>query len=287
MSDMQSQIVNAPFPDLRIIAIEQLLLHEHHDPQRSGPLVAKLKASESLINPPIVAPMKQTGEGQSVGAEQFVVLDGANRTFAFNELQYPHILVQVVEYSAQQMTLDVWGHVISDLAVEDLLTDLRRLPNVEVGEGERDNMESMAACLLTDGKQYVIRHTSEDIHKRNHSLSEIVQIYERNAVLNRTTVRLFEEVLELFPKATGLMIFPRMTPDDVLTAARQQAYLPPGVTRHIVQGRAIQVNFPLTILRDLEMSTDEKNEMLHEWIQQKLAKRRVRYYAEATYQFAE
>src|SRR5690606_37565285 len=109
----------------------------------------------------------------------------------------------------------------------------------------------------------------------------------RNAVLNRTTVRRFEEVLELFPKATGLMIFPPMLPDDVLMAARQRAYFPPGVTRHIVQGRAIQVHFPLTILRDPEMSTDEKNEMLDEWIKQRLAKRRVRYYAEATYQFAE
>lgn len=287
---MQSPMVSAPFPDLRVIATGQLLLHEHHDPQRSWPLVENLRASETLVNPPIVAPMKRTGEGQiipSSSADQFVVLDGANRSFAFNELAYPHLLVQVVDYNSPQMTLDVWGHVISDLAVADLLAELQCLPDLAVQEDQRENVEGASAYLLTDGKRYAVVSRGDDIHRRNRNLSEIVAIYGRNAVLNRTTVRRFEDVLPQYPSASGLMIFPPMVPDDILTAAQHQAYLPPGVTRHIVQGRAIQVNFPLAILRDGATSTDAKNEMLRNWVQKKLANRRVRYYAESTYQFGE
>jgi hypothetical protein len=63
--------------------------------------------------------------------------------------------------------------------------------------------------------------------------------------------------------------------------------LPPGISRHIIQGRALKVNYPLAVLRDQTISLAEKNEQLSLWIQEKLAKRQVRYYAESSYLFDE
>src|SRR5512136_619128 len=44
-------------PDLRILPIADLLLHEQHDVQRSVPLAARLDHDGVLKNPPIVAPI--------------------------------------------------------------------------------------------------------------------------------------------------------------------------------------------------------------------------------------
>jgi hypothetical protein len=65
------------------------------------------------------------------------------------------------------------------------------------------------------------------------------------------------------------------------------AYLPPGISRHIIHGRALKIQYPLDQLRDKVSSIEEKNTVLQHWVQEKLAHRHVRYYAEATYQFDE
>jgi hypothetical protein len=91
----------------------------------------------------------------------------------------------------------------------------------------------------------------------------------------------------LFPSPVALVSFPPVTPDDVLTAARKGAYLPPGVSRHIVHGRAVRLNYPLDALRATTRTLEEKNADLTAWVREKMAQRRVRYYAESTYQFDE
>jgi hypothetical protein len=47
------------------------------------------------------------------------------------------------------------------------------------------------------------------------------------------------------------------------------------------------VNYPIERLKDKATNLIDKNEQLRLWMQEKLAQRQVRYYAEATYQFDE
>ncbi|MFN8531878.1 MAG: hypothetical protein U0670_25005, partial [Anaerolineae bacterium] len=85
--------MSAPPPNLRIVPTERLHPHEEHDTQRLLPLIDRLKHETVMINPPIVAPMDADGE-------DYVVLDGANRTSAFSELGFPHVLVQIAPYGS-------------------------------------------------------------------------------------------------------------------------------------------------------------------------------------------
>ena len=91
----------------------------------------------------------------------------------------------------------------------------------------------------------------------------------------------------MFPDANAVVHFPPYLPADIIEAAQHDAFLPPGISRHIVHGRAIRVNYPLDALRDPNTSLEQKNDDLLRWMQNKLANRQVRYYAEATYQFDE
>src|SRR5258708_30472296 len=69
-------------PDLRIVPLASLVPHEEHDAQRSEPLIERIRAAGTWLNPPIVAPM---GDGR------FVILDRANRHYPLSALGYDHI----------------------------------------------------------------------------------------------------------------------------------------------------------------------------------------------------
>ncbi|MDX1994835.1 MAG: hypothetical protein SF029_20800 [bacterium] len=271
---------NAPAPDLRIVPVDSLLPHETHDDQRSLPLIENLRQAEVMINPPVVAPLEDTH-----GEEQFVILDGANRCHTFRHLDYPHILVQVVAYDSGYVELDTWRHVVSRWNKTALLDALHQLNGVEIHAGAEGH--AVAHFVLPDQQIIALGAPLEITHERNTLLRDVVGIYQQNAVLNRTAMQEPDEIWPLYPEAVALVIFPHYEPSDILAAARHHAYLPPGVSRHIIHGRALRVNYPMALLREQETSLESKNAALQGWIQDKIARRQVRYYAEATYQFDE
>lgn len=267
---------DAPPPDLRIVPTKSLYPHEEHDSQRAIPLIERLKDESVVINPPIVSPM---------GENEYVILDGANRYYAFSHLEYPHILIQVASYESGYVELKTWRHLVCDWDAENFIQRLKRLSGIEVIEGQHP--DAVAHILFRDGRAIALRAPAENTHERNVALREIVSIYQQNAVLHRTALNEPDDIWPLYPTAVAIVTFPEYQPGDIMAAARFKAYLPPGVSRHIIHGRALRVNYPLDALRDMNVQLDEKNQHLQSWIQEKLENREIRYYAEATYQFDE
>jgi len=273
---MEPSHTNAPPPELRIIPTTAAQAHEEHDSQRSLPLVERLRDAEVIINPPIVAPMDQS---------QYVILDGANRCYSFRELGYPHLLVQVAAYESGYVELDTWSHIISGWDIHLLLEAFNKLDDMRLQDGQ--DRDAIAHLILPEGRVIAVTGPVQSTHERNAALRHLVSIYQKNATLYRTAINEPAEIWPLYPDAIALMIFPRYVPADIIAATRYKAYLPPGISRHVIHGRALRVNYPLAPLRDRNTSLDEKNAQLSRWMQRKLAQRSVRYYAEATYQFDE
>jgi hypothetical protein len=268
---------DAPTPDLRIILTQQLCPHEEHDSQRALPLIQRLQQESAVINPPIVAPM---------GDDKFVILDGANRYYAFSQLQYPHILAQVVTYESEWVDLRTWRHIVCNWDADQFIHQLQQLPAIQLTEGTMDK-RAIAYVRLKNQHVHSILVSSDDVHERNAALCEVVGVYQQQATLHRTALSEPEDIWPLYPDAIALLIFPNYEPSDIMTAARVQAFLPPGISRHIIHGRALRVNYSLELLHDKKLDLDEKNIALQHWFQAKLANRQVRYYAEASYQFDE
>lgn len=267
---------DAPPPDLRIVLTDSLHPHEEHDSQRSLPLIERLRTESVVINPPIVAPF---------GASQYVILDGANRYHAFSHLHYPHILVQVTSYESGYVELRTWHHVVSRWTPDEFLKHLNDLPEIRCVEHQDAN--AIAHILFRDGRVVALVAAVENTHERNAALRKVVSIYQRHAVLQRTALSEPLDIWPLHPEACAIVTFPAYTPADIVAAARNRAFLPPGISRHIIHGRALRLNYPLDALRDTNTRLLEKNAQLAAWIQAKLENRSVRYYAEATYQFDE
>jgi len=268
--------LSAPPPDLRIIPIDSLLPHEEHDPQRSEALVNKLQSAEYMINPPIVAP---------VDSSHYVILDGANRCYTMKQIGFPHIIVQVVTYDSGYVELDSWKHVVSDWELGALLEAIKHIDGITIHDGQDTN--SIAHIVMRSGQVISLLAPIESTHERNTLLREFVNIYKTNAKLYRTALMEPDEIWLLYPSAIALVIFPKYAPADIIAAAKYKAFLPPGISRHIIHGRALKLNYPMSLLLNTSHTLLEKNQALSTWVQSKMTERSVRYYAEATYQFDE
>ena len=271
-------------PNLRILPIESLILHEDHDMQRTLPLVEKLRAQGILRNPPIVMPLTD-------GSGRYMVLDGANRVTSLSEMEFPHIVAQVVASDYQHVNLQTWNHVIWGMSTKTLMASLRKVKGIKLIKV--DAHKSFDApkypplqIRLPDGSFYVFDEAPSDLPTHINTLHEIVDAYKTRASLDRTSQTLIDTFKKVYSDLTALVIFPRFKIKTVLKLAAQDIVLPTGITRFTVSPRALHLNYPLH-----ELSSGKpiayKEEYLNHWIQQRVKKKGVRLYSEATFLFDE
>ena len=272
---MISNPISAPPPDLRIVKVADVLPHEKSDVQRSGPLMQRLERAEYFTNPPLVS---------AIPGGKYVLMDGSNRHLSMRELGFAHILVQVADYESDFVELGVWQHIVSDWASNQLMRRLQAIAQIDIRAGWNKN--AVAQVLLRDGPVHSIQAGVESLGARNHTLRQVVEAYHQNATLYRTPLTDPGQIWNLYPTAFALVMFPTYQPQDIIDAAVEDAFLPPGVSRHIIHGRALNLNYPMAYLR-AETPLEVKNAQLQDWLRQQYAERSVRYYAEATYQFDE
>jgi L-serine kinase (ATP) / ParB family transcriptional regulator, heme-responsive regulator len=281
-----SDIAHAP--DLRILPLDLIIEHEFNDAQRTAPLAERLEAEGTLKNPPIVAPI---GDGDN----RFVVLDGANRTTALTSLGYPHILVQVVKYEVPYVILTTWHHLIAEMDSEELTRLMEAVEGVDFFPVDYLHARAGLArreCLIymvrADGQVFVARPKIPGlfVNEQNQLLNALVDTYKDRGRLHRAMTDSLDEAKVLYPDLAGLVVFPNYDPSEVMALAKDGQLLPTGLTRHLIHGRVLRVNYPLAELKSSE-SLEEKNRRLKEWLAQKMKSREVRFYGEMTYLFDE
>ncbi len=274
-------------PDLRIVPWDALVPHEEHDAQRAEPLIRRIEQAGTWLNPPVVAPM---GDGR------YVILDGANRHFALGALGYSYILFQMVDYESDDVELTTWYHVVSGLTLT-WFTFLRHICGINDLSVKRSDLihararlarrDILAYTVLQDGRAYTLTAKGTSLDERTATLRAIVNTYKERAILNRISTDRLSQARKLYPDALAIIVFPHYEPAEIVVAARDGVLLPPGISRHIVNGRAMRLNYPLDAFRENGESLEEKNRNLQQWIQQRMADKRIRYYAEPTYLFDE
>jgi hypothetical protein len=281
-------------PELHILPLGQLVEHEHADAQRTAPLIEQLQAEDTLQNPPIIAALSET-------PPRFVVLDGSNRIAALRSLGYPHVLVQQVHYAAPHVRLKTWRHVVTQINVGQFTNDLKTIRGLDLGPASptetveafetvkttlRHNL--LARLICADGQVLTARATGEalNLHRLNHLLNRLVETYQAQGQLFRATTVDLDEVRRLYPELTALVIFPTFQAAEVLALVHAGELLPPGLTRHLIEGRALRLNYPLSELRSAD-ALETKETRLQAWLSHKLISKEIRYYKEATYLFDE
>ncbi len=278
--------MHVPAPDLRIVPLDDVLPHEEVDEERALSLVERIRADGVLRNPPIVAPIDEVSLDP-----RMVVLDGANRVFAMRQLGLNCTLVQVVHYGTEAVRLETWAHVVNGMttpALLELINSLENIALVKVDPAEAHTLlarrEAILSLIIAAGVCVV--YGGGDLYEQSARLLCVVNAYKAHGGINRTTAKTIEEARPLYPNGAGLVVFPDYLPSEVVAAARNQAYLPSGVTRHIIQGRALRVNYPISKL-ELCDSLEAQNARLAAWVHERAAAHSIRFYAEPTFIFDE
>lgn len=273
-------------PTLAFVSVDHLLIHERHDEQRTLPLIKRMRSANVFRNPPIVTPLYD-------GTGRYMVLDGANRTTALQKLNFPHALVQIVEADDPGLSLQTWNHVVWEMSAKRFLDKIKAIPSSEmILEEHSDNQPTLlegtrlAEILTTKGISYAYSTALESIVDRMGLLNALVESYQYRARLDRTMHRDIRQLINIYPKLCGLVIFPNLKIQDVLHLAGQGYLLPPGITRFTISPRILHLNYPLKELAS-DKPIEKKNETLAQWIKKRLEQKGVRYYAEATFLFDE
>jgi len=279
-------------PNLKIVSINSVLPHEEHDIQRSQPLMERILAANSWLNPPLVTPIVEDDNAPHPLEQRYAVLDGANRSYSIGALGIPHILVQVVDYYSGDVVLETWNHAVSDITLSKVLEDIFSIKGINHHEVDREtalaalDLGSAIAYLHVLPNTYYILHCKQnDLHHRTRRLRDMVDTYKQHGRLDRVDHDDSEILDNLYPDAKMVVVFPQYQPNDILLCARDGIHLPPGISRHIIQGRAMRLHYPLEALRDTEKSLDEKNTDLKVWIRERIVQKRMRLYEESMYIF--
>lgn len=271
-------------PDLRILPVEKLIPHEDCDPRRVTRISDRLKEDGILKNPPVVASIPET--------DFFVVLDGANRVLAFAKLSIPHIVAQLVSYQGSGVELDTWYHVVSGMDIADFESALTKVTglhlkdcNLEEARGAIKDHQAAAYIISAQGVRMVI-NTSNSLRHDTRLLNGLVSAYKGRANIYRASNDIWEKQEPYYPDITALVIFPRLTPVDIFTAAQTGEKIPTGITRHIIPHRALNINIPLEVF-EAGWSQERKNKWLREWLMERMAANAIRFYSESTFSFNE
>jgi len=270
-------------PELKVLPLELLVLHEDHDLQRTLPLVAKLRAQGILRNPPIVMPLADN-------SGRYMVLDGANRVTSLREMEFPHIVAQVVQPDDKNVTLQTWNHIVWGMDSQQLIEAIREVEAVTLNKIDPqksfDPPDSTPAQIrLPDGSVY-LAHTPVELIDKVNALHSIVDCYKEIALLDRTSQTLSESFKSAYPDMTALVIFPRFDIPSVLYLAGENCVLPTGITRFTISPRALHLNYPLHELSSGK-PIEYKEAYLQHWVLERIKNKGVRHYVEATFLFDE
>jgi len=271
-------------PNLRILPLDSLILHEDHDNQRTLPLVEKLRAAGILRNPPIVMPLTD-------GSDRYMVLDGANRVTSLQEMEFPHIVAQVVDVNNPNVNLQTWNHVVWGMPAKTLMSAIRKIKDVELvkvnTQKSLDAPKYVPVQIRTaDGKFYLLQESPSELSEHINTLHSVVNTYKTSASLDRTSQTLIDTFKTIYHDLTALIIFPSFKIKTVLKLAAQKVVLPTGITRFTVSPRGLHLNYPLHELSSGK-PIEYKAAYLKQWIEERVKKKGVRLYSEATFLFDE
>jgi L-serine kinase (ATP) / ParB family transcriptional regulator, heme-responsive regulator len=241
--------------DLRLVGLEDLILHEAHDEDRLLRLRRRIEDEAEQRNQGIVS--SQDG--------CCLVLDGAHRVRALQELGCRLALVQLVE---PPETAESWAHLIEGVG----LPQLRSIAELEVSE--RPNSRPLAEVETAEGEKVFLNSHKEGLLAEVRALWALQALYPEGVVVRRLEP---DAPVKLAEGETMIRYRP-FTPGELIEIVRSGAVLPAGITRFRLRERVLGVRYPLQKMKNADAPA--RNAELKAFVESLWRENRIRYYKE-------
>lgn len=248
---------------LRRMDINQLYLHEEHEPSRLH-RTSQLIQHDGFLRHPVLVTQMRDG--------RFLVLDGAHRIGSLKLLGCSQVPVQIARKS--DFRLEAWHHVVgADTGVREILQD-SSLSWLHTEERDGKELADQRATIefVDENGRVSLLQTSEQqdfLDVWHH----VVSTYNQEGAVKRVPA----ESLQLPDKGMILIKYKAVSFDQLEQVMMEGRILPAGVTRFQVNGRLLNLKVPLRLLHE-NLSDDREWEELHQvW------NRSLRLYTEQIY----
>jgi len=270
--------------EIALVETNKVLVHEDTIPEKLYRLEKKIERDD-VQSAPII-----------VDRNSLVVLDGMHRTKAMKRLGTRFICICLVDYQDPSITVNRWCRIIpkplNENRVNDLLASLDL--TLEPYSLVEDPESSGELILAFKDSAFKLVSTGEDLIKLFRSA------YELELLLNSWGYQV-EHCTESDAKtrlnegwAEAAIYPPRVSKNDVVDLAEKGEVFTPKATRHKLPARPIEVNVPLSLLRDTNLSIEEANLILKRLLEGKTLVRydpgirwHGRFYDETLYVFTD
>jgi hypothetical protein len=274
------------FPEIDVLSISELMLHENESVERTAKLQERIRADGFLRNPVIVAKVLHSSR------LHYLLLDGIHRISALKNLGCRDVVAQLIDYSSEGVKVEVWHQLIRGVDPVNLSKSLKRVfgktltkkPEAEANELRNKDLILMH-LLLKNGQSYIIERQS-NLQSTTAKIREFVKILTSLGEVHRVHEDEAKSVLKSSSAATGILFIQPLSKQHIIEIALSETKLPAGITRHIIPCRALGIAVDLALLR-AELSTVEKSKLIRLVVNQRIEDERVRFYAEPTFVFNE
>ena len=245
--------------DIALVESSKVLIHEDTIPDKLNNLQRRIER-DGVQSAPII-----------VDSETLVVLDGMHRTKALKQLGARFICVCLVDYRDPNIKVNRWCRIIpktlDESGVNDLLSsiDLTLEPYSLVEDPER----SGELILAYKDSAFKMVSTGEDIVKLFKSAYELELLLNSkgykvdHCTESDASTRLKEGL------AKAAIYPPQVKKEDVVNLAVRGEIFTPKATRHSLPARPVEVNVPLSILQNPNMSITDANLYLRKLLESK------------------
>lgn len=260
---------------LELVPIEQVLPHEQIDDKRVSRLMSRLEEDRLLVNPPVT----------TFWNGRYIVLDGATRSTAFKRLGYRYLIVQVAQPERTGFELHTWYHAISSpQPFTELVEHLKSIDGLILLPLSQKQIRSAfrqkdALCYFLDREGKATLAQAAPDTDRLAVMNALVSRYTNWGKVERTLLTDLPRLLGQFPEMTAVAIFPQFEPQTVFEVSSQGKLLPAGLTRFVIPGRILRLNADLERLKK-EEPLPAKRAWFNDFLEEKLARSRMRYYQE-------
>lgn len=252
---------------IALMEIRKLLIHEETIPEALKALAERIKR-DGVQSAPIL-----------VDRESLVVLDGMHRMAAMRMLGCRFICVCMFDYRHSSIEVHKWcrlvGGALSEKEAEEITNklgfSLELVDGVDI-EKERDPI------IVFKDKAYRLQGSSSDIEESLKMCHELERsLKELGYVIKHTTE---SEAMGKIEDGSfqAALCPPLISKEQIVELAQKHKVMIPKATRHRLPARPIQVNVPLGLLRDKNITVEKANQELGEM----LRKRKLRRYDPGT-----
>jgi L-serine kinase (ATP) / ParB family transcriptional regulator, heme-responsive regulator len=241
--------------DLRLVGLENLILHEARDENRLRRLRARMEAEGEQRNPVIV----------SSQGDCCLVLDGVHRVCALQELGCRLVLVQFVEPPERA---ESWAHLLDGVG----RPKLHSVEEVEVSERPKDG--SLAEVQTAEGERIFFLSREEGLPAEVRALWALQTLYPAGAVVRRVD----PDAPVGLSEGEAMIRYRPFAPRELVEIVRSGAVLPAGITRFRVRERVLGVRYPLEKMRNGDAPA--RNAELKAFVERLWGENRIRYYDE-------